>query len=127
MLNATSVATSASPASLAVASPHYRRVPEIPPAALDARVGGRLTAHAWQRMSARGVAPAEVDAALAWGRLGHEPGHATSFFLGRREVEQAGRHGEDLTHLEGLVVLVADDGATILTTFRNRARRRFTR
>jgi hypothetical protein len=106
--------------------PHPHGLLEVPPSA-PSRAGVRVTAHAWQRMSARGISPAAIDAALAWGRVGHELGHATSHFLGRREVERAARLGEDLSHLEGLVVLVAADGATILTTFRNRERRRRSR
>jgi hypothetical protein len=104
------------------AAPHPHGLPEVPPSA-PRRAGARVTAHAWQRMSARGVSPAAIDAALAWGRLGHEAGHATSHFLGRREVERAARLGVNIRHLEGLVVLLAADGATILTTFRNRERR----
>jgi hypothetical protein len=126
MIAVTSAVTSVPTVRHRPMSPHHLRLPEVPPS-LAARAGVRVTAHAWQRMSARGVSPADVDAALAWGRVGHELGHATSHFLGRREVEQAARHGEDLAHLEGLVVVVAADGATILTTFRNRARRRFSR
>jgi hypothetical protein len=90
----------------------------IPPCHLDLIPGFQLSAHAWQRMCARGISPEAVRAALDFGRVARSYGvdvHA----LGRAECEAAGISPRDLRRFEGTHVLVASDG-TITTVYRNR-------
>jgi|GEM_PF-2963363 len=100
---------------------HHRRLPEVPASANEG--GLSPTCHAWQRMSARGISQAEIDAALAWGRVHHTSHGATTHFIGRRQVERAARERVDISALEGLVVVMALDSGTIITTYRNRSRK----
>ena len=89
------------------------------PQPVSARLGP-VTAHAWQRMSGRGLSPDDIDQVLAWGRILHHWDGALCHFVGRREVDQARRHGVDLERLEGLHVLTATDSGVIITAWRNR-------
>lgn len=90
----------------------------VPPCHLELMPGYRLSVHAWQRMCARGHSPDAVRAALEHGRIAHVR-EADFYIIGRAEIAAAARTGFDLRRLDGLHVVVADDG-TIKTVFRNR-------
>lgn len=77
-----------------------------------------LTTHAAVRMQQRGIRPAAVQAALIYGRRIHAKG-VTFCVLGRKEVQRGAEQGLDLQDLEGLQVLVSQDGA-VVTVYRNR-------
>ena len=81
-------------------------------------LGARLTMHASQRMSARGISQSAVRAVLEHGRVVHVRGAAV-YAIGRKEVRCLQRHGIDLSPYEGIQVVCIPDG-TILTTYRNR-------
>ena len=77
-----------------------------------------LTRHAWQRMTARGMSLAAIEAAIEYGRAVHVRG-ATVSALGRKEVERCRRRGVDLSRYEGIHVVCSPKGM-ILTVYRNR-------
>lgn len=75
--------------------------------------------HAWQRMSQRGISPADVEAVIDYGRRGHRHG-AVIYFVGRREVTRWGKRGADLREQHGIHVVV-DRIGRVLTVWRNRS------
>ncbi|MCB9745292.1 MAG: DUF4258 domain-containing protein [Alphaproteobacteria bacterium] len=81
-----------------------------------AQSGLILSAHAWRRMSARGISPEAVHAALRYGRVVQQDG-AEVFFLGRKEVRRW-RGKVDLSAHQGLHVVIGRDGA-VVTVYRN--------
>ena len=78
----------------------------------------RLTVHASQRMNARGISHADVQAALRHGRVVHVRG-AAIHAIGQREISRCRRRGIDLSGYDGLQIVCTHDG-TILTAYRNR-------
>lgn len=66
-----------------------------------------FTAHALQRLHQRHIPIEAVLAALDWGVRRSRPGGACCYIFGRRQAEQAARHGEALDRFEGLHVIVA--------------------
>jgi len=77
-----------------------------------------LTRHASTRMQQRGIGRDDVKAALNFGRRIHAKG-LTFYVVGRKEVRHFAVKGVDLTELEGLQVLVSEDGS-VVTTYRSR-------
>jgi len=77
-----------------------------------------LTQHAHQRMGMRGFSSADISLALAYGRKIHVRG-AAIYAVGRKEISQCAEFGIDLSDLEGLQVVCANDG-TVMTVYRNR-------
>ena len=77
----------------------------------------RLTMHASQRMTARGITETAVRAVLDHGRIVHVRGAAVHA-LGRKEVRCFRRRGIDLAPYEGIHIVCTPDG-TILTVYRN--------
>ncbi len=82
------------------------------------RLKAILTKHAAERMGTRGLPPAAVTAALAYGRVVHIRG-ADIHAIGRREVAWHKRDGIDLSRYEGVQVVCSSEGA-VLTVYRNR-------
>lgn len=78
----------------------------------------RVSDHAWARMSARRLSPADVETVLQFGRRVWARG-ARIFVIGRREVEQYRAAGLDLARYEGLHVVCSRYGA-VMTVYRNR-------
>ena len=78
----------------------------------------QLTMHASQRMHARGISEAVVQAALEHGRVVHVRG-AVIHAIGRKEISRHRRRGIDLSCYEGIQIVCAPDG-TVLTVYRNR-------
>ena len=78
----------------------------------------RLTVHASQRMNARGISHAAVQATLRHGRIVHVRG-AAIHAIGRKEISRFRQHGIDLSRYEGIQIVCSPDG-TILTVYRNR-------
>jgi len=76
-----------------------------------------LTDHARSRMDGRRISIDAVEAVLAYGRTVWARG-AQIYALGKKEVEQASRHGLDLRPFAGLQVICAPDG-DVLTVYRN--------
>jgi hypothetical protein len=76
-----------------------------------------LTRHAQTQMGRRGIPEDAVAAALAHGRKVHTRG-AVIFAIGRKEIarEQA---GVDLSHFDGVQVVVSLEGV-VITVYRNR-------
>jgi hypothetical protein len=78
-----------------------------------------LTRHAWRRTSARRVAAAAIEAALAYGRVLHVRG-AEIHVIGRKEVFRYRCHGIDLRRYEGIHVVCRPGSDFVLTAYRNR-------
>ena len=76
-----------------------------------------MTKHARARSFARHLPESSVLAALAHGREVHTRG-AVLFVIGKKEVANARRYGEDISRCEGVhVVCTRED--RILTVYRN--------
>jgi hypothetical protein len=80
--------------------------------------GYELTRHAWERMCGRGFSTAAIGLVLDYGRAMHTRG-ATIYVVGRKEVERHRRDGLDLSSVEGVQVVCANDDA-VITVYRNR-------
>lgn len=78
----------------------------------------RLTRHAWERMSGRGLSPSVVRAVLSYGRTVHIRG-AVIYVVGRKEVERYRQDGVELSTVEGVQVVCTVSGE-VLTVYRNR-------
>lgn len=83
----------------------------------------RLTEHARERMSHRGISLEALCAAFHFGRVSTRPGGAEVFLVGRREVADARSLGFDLSAYEGVQVVCSMRGH-VLTAYRCRRRRR---
>lgn len=79
--------------------------------------GYPITRHAWQRMCARGISLAALDATLTYGRVAHIR-NAAIYAIGRSEVSRYRRHGADLAAYEGIQVVCSLDGK-VMTVYRN--------
>ncbi len=77
-----------------------------------------MTTHAFVRMQQRGIRPAGVQAAVAYGRRIRAKG-VTFCVLGRKEVERQAERGVDLHAFEGVQVLLSHDNA-VVTVYRSR-------
>lgn len=76
-----------------------------------------LTEHAQRRMDMRGFSLSEVNLVLTYGRKVHIRG-AVIYAVGRKEISQCAAVGIDLSGLDGLQVVCANDG-TVITVYRN--------
>jgi len=76
-----------------------------------------LTSHANLRMQQRGIAGHLVEEVLTYGRIIHARG-LTFRVIGKKEVTRFAPKGIDLSHAEGIHVLVESDGS-VITTYRN--------
>lgn len=83
----------------------------------------RLTEHARQRMSHRGISLEALSAAVHFGQVSSMRGGAEIFLVGRKEVARARSHGVDLSPYEGVQVVCSVRGH-VLTAYRARRRRR---
>lgn len=77
-----------------------------------------VTQHAWQRMCARSLSRAALDAVLSYGRVIYTRG-AAIYALGRKEVARLARRGIDVARFEGVQVVCSPAGK-VLTVYRNR-------
>ena len=84
----------------------------------DPEPGIRLTIHASQRMDARGISDAAVQAALQHGRVVYVRG-AAIHAIGQKEISRCQRQGIDLSRYEGIQIVCTHNGS-ILTAYRNR-------
>lgn len=78
-----------------------------------------LTDHALTRMEERCIPPHAVEAALRHGRVIHVRG-AQYHVIGRKDVLRHQQHGISLAAYEGVQIVCASDGRTVLTVYRNR-------
>jgi hypothetical protein len=78
-----------------------------------------LSRHAAMRMSARRISPHALAMTLRFGRRARV-GDGTMYVVGRREAADP-KLPPELRALEGLHVLCAPDGRTIITAYRNRS------
>ena len=78
-----------------------------------------LTAHALTRMNERHIPVNAVQAALRHGRVFHIRG-AEVHAIGQKDVLRYRQHGVDLAAYEGVQIVCAPDGRTVLTVYRNR-------
>ena len=76
-----------------------------------------MTTHAFVRMQQRGIRPAGVQAAVAYGRRIRAKG-ITFCVLGRKEVVRQAERGVDLHAFEGVQVLLSDNNA-VVTVYRS--------
>ena len=74
--------------------------------------------HARQRMTSRGISSMAVQIVMRYGRMVQARG-AEICVIGRKEVEEYGNAGIDLSRFEGIHVLCSREGA-VITTYRNR-------
>ena len=77
-----------------------------------------LTDHAWQRMTSRGIPAEALGVVLEYGRTVHARG-AEICVIGRKEVEEYGRAGINLSNYMGIHVLFSRHGS-VVTAYRNR-------
>lgn len=77
-----------------------------------------LTEHAQRRMDMRGFSSSDIYQVLLYGRKVHVRS-AVIHALGRKEISQCAAVGIDLSGLDGLQVVCANDG-TVITVYRNR-------
>jgi hypothetical protein len=85
---------------------------------IDLQSNYRLTRHARERMSGRGLSADVIRLVLNYGRAAHIRG-ATIYAVGRKEVERHRKFDIDLSSLEGVQVVCTESGL-ILTVYRNR-------
>lgn len=78
-----------------------------------------LTAHALTRMEERHIPADAVQAALCHGRVYHVRG-AEIHAIGQRDIQRHQRRGIDLAPYEGIQIVCAADGRTVLTVYRSR-------
>ena len=78
-----------------------------------------LTAHALTRMDERHIPAVAVYAALRHGRVYRVRG-AEVHVIGQKDVLRHREHGIDLAAYEGVQIVCAADGRTVLTVYRNR-------
>lgn len=79
----------------------------------------RPSRHAAARMSARRISPRDLELTLRFGRRDYV-GDGTMYVVGRRELADQ-RLPPEVRGLDGLHVLLAPDGRTVITTYRNRS------
>lgn len=77
-----------------------------------------LTDHALTRMDERRIPRHAVEAVLRHGRVVHVRG-AQYHVIGRKDIVRHHRHGINLAAYEGVQVVCASDGRTVLTVYRN--------
>ncbi|WP_458377882.1 DUF4258 domain-containing protein [Pseudomonas fluorescens] len=82
-----------------------------------------LTRHAIQRMQQRGISTEQIEAVLAYGRTVQE-GRVVRQMIGRNEVAQYSREGINLSSMQGVHLVLADDGS-VITAFRSQSLRRY--
>ncbi len=88
----------------------------------------RISDHAWQRMSRRGVVMDQIMFALQWGKRYHV-GKALEYVVGRKVLQRAKKYGASVPKAEGLHVVVSkEDGKlTVVTVYKNRDMKRVKR
>lgn len=79
----------------------------------------RLTAHADERLNARGIRQSDVARTLEHGRFVHVRG-ADIYVVGRREIKLGSVQGLDIADLHGIHVVCASDSGVVITAYRNR-------
>ena len=80
-----------------------------------------ITAHAHRRMQQRAIRPEMVQATMLFGREVNASG-ARFYVVGRREIEQARRHGDRIDDLDGIHVVCSPNG-NVVTVYRSRSLR----
>lgn len=78
-----------------------------------------LTTHAFRRCAQRQVDSEAIELVINHGRKVHRTG-VIFYFLGRRDLPEALRRQDRYAKLEGLTLLVSQDGE-VITAYRNRA------
>lgn len=79
----------------------------------------KLSAHAWMRMTSRGISAETVAAALTHGRMVYARG-ARHYVIGKREIAGEKQNGKDLRQHEGIQVVALPDEPLVYTVYRNR-------
>ncbi len=93
-------------------------IAEVPAAAKLTDEVELFSEHALKRMSERGITIEGVFQAMSFGRIFYRRG-ATTYVIGKKEVERCERDGVDLQEYEGIHVLVGRNG-DVMTVYRNR-------
>ena len=75
--------------------------------------------HALARMGERGISIEGVFQAMSFGRVFYRRG-ATTYVIGKKELELYGHDGVDLQEHEGIHVVMSREGE-VMTVYRNRA------
>lgn len=78
-----------------------------------------VTVHAFRRCAQRQVDNEAIEMVIRHGRKVHRTG-VVFYFLGRRDLPEALRRQDRYAKLEGLTLLVSQDGE-VITAYRNRA------
>lgn len=79
----------------------------------------KLSKHARNKMSRRGISKAAILAALDYGRIIYTR-KAMFFILGRKQIKKCLKAGINLSRFNGIQVLCAEDG-TIITMYKNKS------
>jgi hypothetical protein len=77
-----------------------------------------FTEHSRMRSAQRNLSVGEIECVLIYGQPFHRAG-AEFYYLRRRDIIE-GELASDLYRLDGTAILLAKDGQTIITTWRNR-------
>lgn len=83
----------------------------------------QMTHHAIQRMQQRGISLLQIEAVLTYGRTIQE-GRVVRQMIGRNEVAQYSREGINLSAMQGVHLVLAEDGS-VITVFRSQSLRRY--
>ena len=74
------------------------------------------TRHGNLRCAQRGISPTAINAAVDWGLKRKVGDGCTAYFVGRRSVARAARHGVSLKRHLGVTVIV-EGGRRIVTAY----------
>ncbi|WP_448335298.1 DUF4258 domain-containing protein [Bellilinea sp.] len=78
-----------------------------------------FTFHALWRMALRGLSKADIDYVLANGKC-HFTAGANFYYLGKRQIPYRDSQCNQISRLEGTVVLLSKDDSTVITVYRNK-------
>ena len=78
-----------------------------------------LTNHAQLRGSQRNINPEDIDLILRYGRELHRTG-TSFFFLGKRDIPEDLWTDDHMMKLEGTVLIIGNDSASLITCYKNK-------
>jgi hypothetical protein len=85
----------------------------------ELEASGQWSRHGRQRAAQSNLSGDDVDLVRRYGVLEHRTG-VRFYFIGRREVERYRHAAPRLVKLHDIVMIVSQDGDTVITVYRNR-------
>lgn len=80
-----------------------------------------MTAHAIKRASQRNISPEDIEYVLQYGSKIHNAG-ACFYYLGGKDIPAEDRQEDEITRLEGTILVLDPEQSSIVTIYRNRER-----